>query len=134
MGALNGHGNARSVARILSSISLGGEVDGVRLLSEKTIDLAFEEQSNGIDLVLGVPLRRGMGFGLADQESMPSVPGGRVAFWGGWGGSVIIMDPDRRLTISYMMNKMGPGVVGSDRSDRYVREVYKALGVTGASV
>ena len=134
MGALNGHGNARSVARMLSSISLGGEVDGVRLLSEKTIDLAFEEQSNGIDLVLGVPLRRGMGFGLADQESMPSVPGGRVAFWGGWGGSVIIMDPDRRLTISYMMNKMGPGVVGSDRSDRYVREVYKALGVTGASV
>jgi CubicO group peptidase (beta-lactamase class C family) len=75
-----------------------------------------------------------MGFGLADQESMPSVPGGRVVFWGGWGGSVIIMDPDRRLTISYMMNKMGPGVVGSDRSDRYVREVYKALGVTGASV
>jgi CubicO group peptidase (beta-lactamase class C family) len=33
IGAANGHGNARSVARILSSLSIGGSVDGVRLLS-----------------------------------------------------------------------------------------------------
>jgi dienelactone hydrolase len=33
------------------------------------------------------------------------------------GGSLIIMDLDRRLTVSYKMNKMGPGVVGSDRSE-----------------
>ena len=127
MGALNGHGNARSVARILSAISLGGEVDGVRLLSEKTIDLAFEEQSSGVDLVLNVPLRRGMGFGLADPTTMPSVPEGRIGYWGGWGGSVIVMDRDRRVTIAYMMNKMGPGVVGSVRSDQYLQEAYKAL-------
>jgi hypothetical protein len=35
----------------------GGEVDGVRLLSQETIDLIFHEQLNGVDLVLGVPLR-----------------------------------------------------------------------------
>ncbi len=40
----NGHGCARSVARILSAISLGGEVDGIRLLGPATIDLIFEEQ------------------------------------------------------------------------------------------
>jgi hypothetical protein len=33
----NGHGNARSVARIQSIVSNGGEVDGVRLLSPRTI-------------------------------------------------------------------------------------------------
>jgi CubicO group peptidase (beta-lactamase class C family) len=33
MGAVNGHGNARSVARIMSVVARGGEVDGVRLLS-----------------------------------------------------------------------------------------------------
>ena len=33
IGALNGHGNARSVARILSVVAIGGVVDGVRLLS-----------------------------------------------------------------------------------------------------
>ncbi len=34
------------------------------------------------------------------------------------------MDLDRRMTISYMMNKMGPGIVGSDRGEAYVRAVY----------
>ncbi|MGE3254794.1 serine hydrolase domain-containing protein, partial [Pseudonocardia sp.] len=32
IGAANGHGNARSVARILSALALGGETNGVRLL------------------------------------------------------------------------------------------------------
>jgi hypothetical protein len=32
------------VARILSAVSCGGEVGGVRLLSRKTIDLIFDEQ------------------------------------------------------------------------------------------
>jgi hypothetical protein len=36
------------------------------------------------------------------------------------------MDLDRRMTISYMMNKMGPGVIGSDRSEAYVRAIYAA--------
>ncbi|SMY12668.1 serine hydrolase domain-containing protein [Brevibacterium jeotgali] len=127
MGATNGHGNARSVARILSAISLGGEVDGMRLLSPDTIEQVFEVQTTGPDLVLGVPIRRGMGFALADPEAMPSLPEGRICYWGGWGGSVIIMDLDRRMTISYMMNKMGPGVVGSERSEQYLREIYRAL-------
>ena len=59
IGAANGHGNARSVARIQSAVACGGEVDGVRLLSPQTIDRIFEVQSNGIDLVIGIPLKIG---------------------------------------------------------------------------
>ena len=40
---------------------------------------------------------------------------------------MIIMDLDRRLTISYMMNRMAPGILGSDRSEAYVRAVYDAI-------
>ncbi len=126
MGACNGHGNARSVARIMSALALGGEVDGVRLVSQKTIDLIFDEQSKGIDMVLGVPLRFGIGYGLPLLETVPYLPDERICFWGGWGGSVIAMDLDRRMTISYMMNKMGPGVIGSDRSEAYISAVYAA--------
>jgi CubicO group peptidase (beta-lactamase class C family) len=126
MGACNGHGNARSVARIMSALALGGEVDGVRLLSQKSIDLIFDEQSNGVDLVLGVPLRLGIGYGLPLLETVPYLPDERICFWGGWGGSIIAMDLDRRMTISYMMNKMGPGVIGSDRSEAYVTAIYAA--------
>jgi CubicO group peptidase (beta-lactamase class C family) len=127
IGAANGHGNARSVARILKSISLGGSVDGVRLLSADTIEVIFDEQSHGLDLVLGVPLRFGIGYGLPENESVPYMPQGHVCFWGGWGGSVIIMDLDRRITISYMMNKMGAGIIGSDRAETYVRTVEGCL-------
>jgi CubicO group peptidase (beta-lactamase class C family) len=127
IGAANGHGNARSVARILSVVSRGGEVGGVRLLRPETIDQIFRVQASGPDLVLGVPLRFGIGYGLPMPETIPYIPDGRVCFWGGWGGSVIIMDTDRRLTISYMMNLMGPGIIGSDRSAEYVQAIYAAL-------
>ncbi|MGN6173946.1 MAG: serine hydrolase domain-containing protein [Streptosporangiaceae bacterium] len=127
MGAVNGHGNARSVARIMSVVARGGEVDGVRLLSPETIDLIFREQVNGVDVVLGVPLRWGLGFGLPRRDVVPWLPDGRICFWGGWGGSMIVMDADRRMTISYMMNRMGPGIIGSDRSAAYGKAIYDAV-------
>lgn len=127
LGAVNGHGNARSVARILSAVSRGGEVDGVRLLGRKTIDLIFDEQIDGVDLVLGIPLRWGMGFALPQRDTVPWIPDEQVCFWGGWGGSMIIMDVGRRMTISYVMNRMAPGIIGSDRSARYTQAIYDAL-------
>jgi CubicO group peptidase (beta-lactamase class C family) len=101
IGAANGHGNARSLARLQSAVACGGEVDGVRLLSPQTIDRIFEVQSNGIDLVIGIPLKIGVGYSL--------LPEGRVCCWGGTGGSLVIIDVDRRMTFAYVMNKMAPG-------------------------
>jgi CubicO group peptidase (beta-lactamase class C family) len=128
MGAINGHGNARSVARIVKALALDGTVDGTRLLSPDTIELIFDEQSHGVDLVLGVPLRFGIGYALPETETVPYAPQGRCCYWGGWGGSLIIADLDRRATISYMMNRMGPGIIGSDRSAAYVAAVEACLG------
>lgn len=129
LGAVNGHGNARSMARILSVVSQGGTVDGVRFLGPDTIDLIFQEQANGIDLVLGVPLRWGVGYGLPQPETVPSIPDdGKTCFWGGWGGSMIIAHCNRGLTISYMMNKMADGVIiGSDAANSYITAIYEAL-------
>jgi CubicO group peptidase (beta-lactamase class C family) len=129
MGAVNGHGNARSIARALSPISLGGKANGVQLLSPATIDLIFQEQANGIDRVLGVPLRWGIGFGLPQPETFPYIPDERICFWGGWGGSMIVMNPDRRTTFAYVMNKMGQGLSGSERDQKYAGLIYQALGV-----
>jgi CubicO group peptidase (beta-lactamase class C family) len=127
IGAVNGHGNARSVARIMSAVSRGGEVGGVRLLRPETIGLIFREQLNGTDLVLGVPLRWGIGYGLPRPDLLPWIPDERICFWGGWGGSMIIMDTGRRMTISYMMNKMASGIIGSDRSATYGQAIYDAV-------
>ena len=127
MGALNGHANARSVARIIKALALGGAVNGTRLLSPDTIELIFDEQSHGTDLVLGVPLRFGIGYALPETETVPYVPQGRCCYWGGWGGSVVLADLDRRVTLAYMMNNMAPGIIGSDRSEAYVRAAYACL-------
>jgi CubicO group peptidase (beta-lactamase class C family) len=100
----NGHGNARSVATIQQVMANNGQVNGHRFFSEKTGDTVFERQVGGVDQVLGVDVSFGLGYGL----SSASVPiGPRSCYWGGWGGSLIMMDQDLGLTISYMMNKMG---------------------------
>ncbi len=127
IGAANGQGNARSVARIQSTIANGGEVDGVKLLSKPTIDRIFDQQADGVDLVLGVPIRFGIGYGLPHRETLPYIPDGRIFFWGGWGGSMIIVDCDRQMTLAYMMNKMETGIIGGLRSEAIVSAVYDAL-------
>ena len=42
---------------------------------------------------------------------------------------MIIMDLERRITFSYMMNKMAPGIIGSPRAESYLRAAYASLGV-----
>ena len=133
LGAANGHGNARSVARILSTIPLGGTVDGHKLLSPQTIDLIFQQQARGVDLAIGQPLRFGIGYGLVGDgdtvvdEFLPT--GGKICYWGGWGGSLIIMDVDRKMTLAYAMNKMSSAGLGNVAGKAYVKAVYRALGV-----
>ncbi|MEU6083363.1 serine hydrolase domain-containing protein [Streptomyces sp. NPDC047108] len=133
LGALNGHGNARSVARLLRVLALGGTADGVRLLSPETIDVIFDQQSHGVDLVLDVPLRFGVGFALPETETVPYVPQGKACYWGGWGGSLIVADLDRHMTISYMMNKMAPEIIGSDRAEAYLSAAYASLDESAAT-
>jgi CubicO group peptidase (beta-lactamase class C family) len=112
--AANGHGNARSVARVQAVIANGGELDGRRFLSEATCARILEEQANGTDLILGAPIRFGIGFGLSSPD-LPLPLGPRACFWGGWGGSVILVDMEARTTLAYMMNRMDAGLVGDTR-------------------
>ena len=81
IGAANGHGNARSLARLQSAVACGGEVDGIRLLSPQTIDRIFEVQSNGIDLVIGIPSKWGVGYGLAPEGRVCASGRARAARW-----------------------------------------------------
>lgn len=126
--AANGHGNARSVATIQGLITNGGEINGVRLLNTETIDLIFQEQSNGLDLVFLMPLRFGIGYALPNEEFSFMPQDRRVCFWGGNGGSIIVNDVDENVTISYIMNKMiATPTVGDARGIGIIEATYKAL-------
>ena len=122
--AANGHGNARSVAAIQSVIAGKGQARGVRLLSAAGTDPIFETQADGTDLVLGVPTRFGMGYGLSNAE-MPIGP--RSCYWGGYGGSIIVLDQETEMAICYVMNRMEAGVVGDFRGATIVLEAVAGL-------
>jgi CubicO group peptidase (beta-lactamase class C family) len=110
--AANGHGNALSVATVQQVMANNGHVSGHRFFSEKTGDLVFQRQVGGIDHVLGVDMSFGLGYGLASSYA-PVGP--RTCFWGGFGGSLIMMDQELGLTVAYMMNKMVVGLIGDTR-------------------
>jgi hypothetical protein len=137
--AANGYSNACGLVRLLSVLSL----QNPEYLSQTTINHIFTTQQHGMDLCMGAPVRFGLGFALATPGNiLGNVPEGKVASWGGWGGSQVIADVDRRMTISYVMNKMenaGLGqkkeregkdgsAMGNERTKMYVKAVYEALG------
>lgn len=125
--AANGHGNARSLALVQSIISHRGEAGGKRFLSAAGVDRLLEVQADGTDLVLGMPVRFGMGYGL-NSEYAPISPNPRACFWGGWGGSLIVNDLDAGLSFAYVMNRMGAGTVGDLRSAGPLMATYAAIG------
>ncbi|MEM9611041.1 MAG: serine hydrolase, partial [Actinomycetota bacterium] len=92
----------------------GGEVDGIRLLSPEGVEAIFEEQTYGTDIVLGVPMRYGMGFGLTSPDT-PVSPNPRTCFWGGWGGSMVVADLDANMSFAYVMNRMEATLTGDSR-------------------
>ena len=130
--AANGHGNARSVALAQSVLACGGTVGGRRYLSQAGCEAVLEQQSSGTDLVLGTPIRFGMGYGLNGPET-PVSPNKRAVFWGGWGGSQIVVDLDARMTVAYVMNRMGQGTLGDVRGARIVAAAYASAGAAAAA-
>jgi CubicO group peptidase (beta-lactamase class C family) len=110
--AANGHGNAHSVALIQQIIANNGHAQGHRFFKESTGDLVFQVQTSGVDQVLDFDINFGLGYGLASSAVLI---GPRACYWGGFGGSFVIMDQDLELTVAYMMNKMQVGLVGDAR-------------------
>ena len=125
MGALNGHGNARGIATAQSVLASGG-AGGVRLMSDAGRERVLEQQAAGVDLVLDIPLRWGMGYSL-NGEIVPASGGTRVAWWAGNGGSMSFVDLDRRFSFGYVPNRWITGAHEMDRSMRLLNEVYLSL-------
>jgi CubicO group peptidase (beta-lactamase class C family) len=112
----------------MSIITLGGKTNGRQILSPEMINLTIREQAKGVDAVVEMLFRFGIGHGLTGKDiAVDLLSEGRIHFWEGIGGSIVILDLDRRVTISYAMNKLGNVWIGSERTRAYVKAIYTAI-------
>jgi CubicO group peptidase (beta-lactamase class C family) len=104
----NGISTARSVAKAFAACI--GEVDGMRLLSDASLDDALIERSAGREWNEAPDEdgpRWGTGFMLASPPWQPML-GPRSFGHSGAGGQLAFADPDRGLAFAYVANQMGP--------------------------
>jgi CubicO group peptidase (beta-lactamase class C family) len=116
--AVNGFGNARSIALVQSVLANRGSAGGVRLLAAQGCEPAWQEMFRGEDRVLGTPMSWTAGFARF----------GNTFGWGGWGGSLVVGDPDARMTVAYAMNQMiDRDRQADDRGMEIVMAAYSGL-------
>ncbi|MEE2704431.1 MAG: serine hydrolase domain-containing protein [Myxococcota bacterium] len=125
--AANGHGTAAALARVYAALSVGGDLDGVHVLAPELIEQARTEQSLGMDAVLMLVSRFGLGFGMPPAEE-PTGPNSEVFGHAGMGGSYGQADPENRMSFGYTMNLMHMGAWLVDPRPRaLLRAVYASL-------
>lgn len=108
----NGCFTARSLARMYACLAAGGELDGVQLLSDKTIARAIEPQNSRPDLILGFPMQWRLGYhGVLTSAAVLEHGFGH----NGYGGSGAWGDPDRGLAVGYTLNALGKNLAGDTR-------------------
>jgi CubicO group peptidase (beta-lactamase class C family) len=126
LGAINGHGNGYGIAAAQSVLANGGAF-GKRLLSEAGRERVLERQADGVDVVLDIPIRWGLGYSVSSDFLPGGTSGSRVAFWAGGGGSMSWVDLDHRMSFAFAPNRWMTGPHEQDRSLSILKAVYESL-------
>jgi CubicO group peptidase (beta-lactamase class C family) len=133
IGAVGGMTNARGLAGMYAPLANGG---GPLVGADGLARMGAVASATGVDAVLLVPTRFGLGFvksidnrgiGLEDGSVILAEP----AFGhSGFGGSIGFADPVARLSFGYAMSKHGGGVGLNSRGQSLIDAAYRSLGYT----
>lgn len=126
--AVNGHGNAKALVNFQTPLANLGSGMTTQLLQASTCEQIGRLQISGVDLVLGIEMRMASGLALP-TESLKASPNPNALWWGGAGGSLIVVDQANRTCFSYVMNKLENHVIGDPRALRIGQALYKGLGI-----
>jgi CubicO group peptidase (beta-lactamase class C family) len=113
---------ARDYARFLEMIRNGGALDGVRILSARTVDLMTTNQVGTLHSSTGLGF--GLGFETTDRYGANGLDAVGAFGWGGAYGSVYRVDPKDKLVLVLMIQLIPNR---SDIRDRFPTLVYQAL-------
>lgn len=126
--ALNGHANARALARMYGALANGGALAGAaRVLSPEAVEAALAERSAGLDAVLLAESRFSLGF-MLPSALRPFGRGPRTFGHPGAGGALGFADPDAGLGFGYTPNQtIASGEGGDPRWPALIEAVYSCL-------
>jgi CubicO group peptidase (beta-lactamase class C family) len=128
--AAGGVMTARALARHYAAL-VGSGVDGVRLLSAERVREATTLQPGGLDVVLGEPVSRGLGYGLGGSNPAMSK---RASAFGhrGVGGSIGFADPEYGLAFALLKNRLAFSAPGKSTAEQVAHTVRRALRIPEA--
>jgi len=92
-----GQSHAGHMAKILAAVSNKGKFGEVRILSEETYQKAVSLPVNSFDENMGQNT-------TLFQSGWANKIFRNFIGWGGWGGSIIVFDPEVNLAVAYSMN------------------------------
>ena len=119
----NGIASAVAVSRMYAALVT--PVAAAPVFDDATIARATTPQIEGTDVVIGAPMRYGLGFSLGDALSSAARPS---AFGhSGAGGSLGFADPEHGVGFGYVMNRMQVGLAEDRRPRNLVRAMYSVL-------
>ena len=123
--ASNMHASARGLAEIMQVFATGRMGDRLSA-ADGAREEAWAERIEGDDLVLPFRLSWGAGV-LRENGGMFGAPPTVIGHYG-FGGSCVLADPARGLSMAYVPNRQSPALVADPRAVRLVEAVYAALG------
>jgi CubicO group peptidase (beta-lactamase class C family) len=124
--ASNGHATAPALARMMAILACDGRLDGREVLPPGLALEAARPRIAGQDLVLPFDLSWGAGL-LRNQGLGVYGPSDQAFGHSGWGGSCVVADPERRLSLAYVMNRQSAYLVGDPRARRLIEALYACL-------
>ena len=113
---------AADYARFLECLRRGGELDGVRILSPRTVRLMNTNQSGTLHSTNGVGF--GYGFDVAERYGSKGLAGVGAFGWGGAYGTSYQVDPESGLVVVFMEQLM-PNA--TDVQAKFLTSVYQSL-------
>lgn len=115
---------AGDYSRFLEMMRRGGELDGKRYLSPKTVELMTVDHLGDIEFNPGMGF--GLGFAIREDLGLAGEPGSEGEFsWGGAYHSQYWVDPNERLTVSYMVQLIPSG--DNDIPGKLRALIYQAM-------
>ena len=120
----NGQGNAAGLAKLYSLIV--PEDNSLKLLKDDTVNQMTTMQIEGRDLVLAVQVRWGVGFILNKHKIIYGPIEGAFGH-SGYGGSCAFGDPENKIGVSYVMNRMLDNFNADGRSIELINATYDCL-------